>query len=244
MQRVQSRLQPLLRAMSTTSSNSSLSRYSSCEISDALLKLGLPHGGHIPDVHMLSPSASGSDVKVCAPAYTVQMVLASDKTSPKLAEHFVDTATDGSVIVIDAPAETKSAVWGGLMTAGAQARGAVGVIISGRCRDLGEHRAAQFPVFARGHSTLGQSPFTRPAAVNVPIVIAAQGDGAAGFAAVRVEPGDWVVGDEDGVVCVPKGMVDDVVKLAGKGREVDARCLEDIKAGKGVQASFKLHRGK
>lgn len=90
--------------MSTTSSNSSLSRYSSCEISDALLKLGLPHGGHIPDVHMLSPSASGSDVKVCAPAYTVQMVLASDKTSPKLAEHFVDTATDGSVIVIDAPA--------------------------------------------------------------------------------------------------------------------------------------------
>jgi regulator of RNase E activity RraA len=40
------------------------------------------------------------------------------------------------------------------MTAGAQARGALGVIISGRCRDLGEHREAGFDVFARGSSTL------------------------------------------------------------------------------------------
>ena len=130
------------------------------------------------------------------------------------------------------------------MTAGAQARGVVGVIISGRCRDIGEHRASQFPVFARGQSTLGQSPFTRPAAVNVPIVIAPRGDGAAEFAAVRVEPGDWMVGDEDGVVCVPKDMVDRVVGLAEKGKAIDAKCLEDIRAGNGVQASFKLHRGK
>lgn len=49
------------------------------------------------------------------------------------------------------PPEAKNAVWGGLMTAGAKARGAIGVVISGRCRDLAEHRNAGFPVFARGH---------------------------------------------------------------------------------------------
>ena len=90
----------LLRAMSTPSNPTKLATFSTCEISDALIKLGLPHGGHIPDLHMLSPSSSAS---ICAPAYTVQMVLISNKSAPKLSSHFVDTAPAGSIIVIDAP---------------------------------------------------------------------------------------------------------------------------------------------
>jgi regulator of RNase E activity RraA len=69
-------------------------------------------------------------------------------------------------------------------------------------------------------------------------------EGSAPFEAVRVEPGDWMVADEDGVVCVPQGIVEKVVELARKGRKADEKCMEDIQAGKGVQASFKLHRGK
>jgi len=150
-----------------------------------------------------------------------------------------------SIFDVEAELDTKNAVWGGLMTAGAQARDVLGVVISGRCRDLAEHRAAGFPVFARGHSTLGQSPFVRPSAVNVPLVIQPQDNaGLDAFPAVTVEPDDWVVADEDGVVCVPKDMVDKVIEVARIGREIDARVLEDIKAGKGVQASFKLHRGR
>lgn len=96
------RLQPILRTMSTSPPQSALATFSSCEISDALIKLGLPHGGHIPDIRMLSPTTSG-ETRLCGPAYTVQMVPGSDKTSPKLSSHFVDTAPSGSVIVIDAP---------------------------------------------------------------------------------------------------------------------------------------------
>ena len=130
------------------------------------------------------------------------------------------------------------------MTAGAKARGALGVVISGRCRDLAEHREASFPVFARGHSTLGQSPFTRPSEVNVPVVIRSPDVSEEEFPAVRVEPGDWVVADEDGVVCVPAAKAEDVITLATKGRDVDTRCMKDIRAGKGVQETFKKHRGK
>jgi regulator of RNase E activity RraA len=136
----------------------------------------------------------------------------------------------------------KNAVWGGLMTAGAQTRGAVAVIISGRCRDLAEHREAKFPVFARGHSTVGQSPHTRPSAVNIPITIGDESQ--ASFPPVTIEPGDWMVADEDGIVCVPSGMVDDVLCAARQGREIDAKCMNDIRAGLGVQASFRKHRGK
>jgi hypothetical protein len=97
------RLLAISRTMSTHSTTSPLSAFSACEISDALIKLGSPNGGHIPDVHMLSPTSGASQVKICAPAYTVQMVPASDKSAPKLSAHFVDTATPGSVIVINAP---------------------------------------------------------------------------------------------------------------------------------------------
>src|SRR5258708_7536421 len=100
--------------------------------------------------------------------------------------------------------ESKNAVWGGLMTAGAQVRGVVGVIISGRCRDVSEHRSLAFPVFARGCSTLGQSTFTRPSAINVPLTIFAEG--ACNFHGVVIYPGDWMIADEDGVVCVPNAL--------------------------------------
>ncbi|PBK91416.1 RraA-like protein [Armillaria gallica] len=217
---------------------SKLADYSTCEISDALIKLGTLHGGYVPDINLISTLPS--DTTVCGPAYTVQMVLASDQSAPKLSAHFVDTAPASSVIVINAPPKLKNAVWGGLMTAGAQARSAVGVIISGHCRDIGEHASLNFPVFSRGHSTLGQSPFTRPSAIDVPVVIQAEDD----FPSVTVRSGDWMIGDKDGVVCVPRDLESKVVELAAKGREVDAKCMTDIQAGKGVQASFKAHRGK
>ncbi|KAJ6593862.1 ribonuclease E inhibitor RraA/Dimethylmenaquinone methyltransferase [Mycena capillaripes] len=217
---------------------SKLALFSSCEIADSLLKLGVASGGYIAGVNLFS---SG---KICAPAYTVQLVLSSDTAAPKLSEHFVDTAPAGSVIVIDAPQQAQNAVWGGLMSAGAIARSAVGVVISGRCRDLAEHRSLGFPVFARSHSTLGQQPFTRPSAVNVPLVIAPPNiTSDYTFPSVRVEPGDWIIADEDGVVCVPKAMEREVAEKAEIGRSVDAQCMRDIQAGKGIQATFAKYRG-
>ncbi|KAF8639543.1 hypothetical protein AX17_001448 [Amanita inopinata Kibby_2008] len=226
--------------------SSQLVTFSTCEISDALVKLGIPNGGHLADIHMVSPAPpQQSSTRICAPAYTVKMVLTLDTSAPKLTHHFVDTITPGSVVVIEAPSNAKNAVWGGLMTTGAQVRHAVGVIISGRCRDIAEHRSANFPVFARSHSTLGQSPFTRPSAVNVPLHINIPDNGSSdtSFPPVEVHPGDWMVADEDGVVCVPRELEGKVIDLASKGREVDARCMEDIRAGEGVQASFRKHRG-
>ncbi|KAG8883615.1 hypothetical protein FRB99_004570, partial [Tulasnella sp. 403] len=217
------------------STSTALKDYSTCEISDALVKLGIKTGGHIPDIGMLSPAPDGSDTRICGPAYTVQMVLADDKHSPSPDKHFVDGAPEGSVVVISAPSQVKSAVWGGLMTAGAQARGALGVVIDGRCRDVSEHRAASFPVFARGRSTLGQGGFTRPSALNISVAMASARDGEQ----VVIKPGDMMVADEDGVICVPLEVEGEVVERCRVAREVDARCLNDIRAGKGVAASFK-----
>lgn len=77
---------------------SGLSAFSTCELSDGLIKLSVPHGGHIPDIHMVSPG------KICSPAYTVKMVLTSNTEAPTLrGGHFVDQAKPGHAVVIDAP---------------------------------------------------------------------------------------------------------------------------------------------
>ncbi|KAF8210191.1 ribonuclease E inhibitor RraA/Dimethylmenaquinone methyltransferase [Mycena galopus ATCC 62051] len=218
-------------------SASKLASFSTCELSDALIKLGVASGGYLSG---LNPFSSG---RICAPAYCVKMVLTSDTSAPKLSDHFVDTAPAGSVIVIDVPHQAQNAVWGGLMSAGALARSAVGVVISGRCRDLAEHRALGFPVFARSHSTLGQQPFTRPSAINIPLVIAPPSTVSDyTFPSLTVEPGDWIIGDEDGVVCVPRAMEAEVAEEAESKRAVDAQCMVDIQAGKGIRATFAKYR--
>jgi regulator of RNase E activity RraA len=203
---------------------------SACEASDALAKLGVPNAGLIHDILPFSPD---SPKRIAGPVYTVKFVLAGDKSAPKLDHHFVDAAPSGHIILIDAPS-TSNAVWGGLMTAGAIARGVLGVVISGRCRDLAEHRDQHFAVYARARSTAGQSPQTRPSQTNIPLL----------FGSVTVNPGDYIIADEDGVVCVPADLLQKVSQMAAKSRKEDEMCLNDIKAGKGIQNSFRKYRGK
>lgn len=91
-------------------------------------------------------------------------------------------------------------------------------------------------VLAKAHGTIGQSPFTRVSAVEVPIQIAGT--------RVVVNPWDIVVADEDGVVVVRPSMVAAVLAEVEKGQEADAKCLVDIKAGRAVAEAFREHRSK
>lgn len=103
-------------------------------------------------------------------------------------------------------------------------------------------RASTHPlkVFALGTSTLGQTPFTRPSTLNEPISIALPhlDD------PLIITPGDVIMADENGVVCIPRELAEDVVVGAEKQRSVDALCEEDLRGGKGVKETFAARRGK
>lgn len=129
------------------------------------------------------------------------------------------------------------------MSAGAKSRGCLGAVISGRARDVAEHLECDFPVFARSHSTLGQSPFTRPSEVNISITIHPH-PSTSTFPPVVVNPGDIIAADRDGVVCIPQELAEKVVELATRGKETDAKCMEDLKAGVSIQEAFRKWRGK
>jgi len=97
---------------------------------------------------------------------------------------------------------------------------------------------------------VGSQGFARATHVQVPIqiepIFQSQDEASANrsFPGLTVRPGDWIVADVDGVVCIPHELIASTWELATKGREIDAHCLEDIKAGKGVEASFAKYRGK
>lgn len=100
------------------------------------------------------------------------------------------------------------------MTAGAVANGHVGAVLDGAVRDLAEiRRDYGFPIYARDVSpatTLGRY---RTVASQVPVKVGG----------VVIHPGDILVGDVDGVVVVPRGQAEEVLRVA---QEIDARELE------------------
>ena len=74
------------------------------------------------------------------------------------------------------------------MTAGAQARGVLGAVVSGRVRDVAEHHAADFSIFARGTSTVGKTQLIRVAEVQVPVAVNLDSQQHGGLPAVTVNP--------------------------------------------------------
>ena len=113
---------------------------------DALVKLKVPYGGYLHGLRMFSPVHQAGERKIFGPAYTVQMVHASDTSAPKPSQHFVDGIPKDSVVFISQPKGLYSACWGGLMSTRAKYLGAQGVVVDGCVRDINEHREMDFPV--------------------------------------------------------------------------------------------------
>ncbi|KAF5855683.1 hypothetical protein ETB97_008618 [Aspergillus alliaceus] len=126
----------------------SLQPYSTCDISDALLKLSSKTGGFLPNLTIWSPKRQKGTTKIIGPAYTVKYVPLDDP-APKVESHYIDSVPEGTVIFVSSLRSTSNAVYGGLMSTRAQKRGAVGVVVDRRFRDSREQRGLGFPVFAK-----------------------------------------------------------------------------------------------
>ena len=132
----------------------------------------------------------------------------------------LDMAEPGDVIVVDAGGELTNSMMGELMAHHAVARNIAGLVINGAIRDLDEIRQLGLPVFAAGVTHRG--PYKDgPGEVNVPVSI----DG------MVVMPGDLVIGDEDGLLCVPRSEVDTVVAAAQATQRAEQEELALIHAG-------------
>lgn len=132
----------------------------------------------------------------------------------------LDIAEPGDVVVVDAGGDLTNAMIGEMMVAYAVKRGVAGIVINGAIRDAGAIGAGDFPLFAAGVSHRG--PYKDgPGEVNVPIAI----DG------MVIEPGDLVIGDEDGLLCVPCDQVAEVYARAAAKHAAEQKQLDQIAQG-------------
>jgi len=193
-----------------------LGRVSAANLSDAMHR-----GGVIPELRPIC-----EDAKLIGPALTVR-TYPGDFAKPVEA---VDAAKEGQVIVID-QGGVGPACWGELATESAVRKKLAGVVIDGAIRDTEEIRKLNFPAFARLVTPNAGEP-KGFGEMNVSFRISG----------VRVNPGDWLFGDRDGLLVIPKGKI---VEIANRGMDVleqENRVREEIRSGSTLAEVLELLR--
>ena len=182
------------------------SKVSTCNISDAYHKKGIVYGLHPYIKHGTRMAGRALTVQTCN----------GDWAKPVEA---IDRAKPGDVIVIDVGG-APMAVWGELAANSAQMMGVRGVVIDGAIRDIDDIQDLGFPAFAR---------------TAVPCAGEAKGYGGIGMEITvggqRVRTGDWIVGDESGLIVIPKEEAVEVANRALDVHEHETRTRAEIKRG-------------
>ena len=143
----------------------------------------------------------------------------------------VDSIQPGEVVVVSTQQSKRNAPWGELLSTAAKARGARGAVIDGLIRDVRKIEALKFPVLAAGIKpvdSMGRGIVTE---YNVAVECGE----------VLVNPGDFVFADFDGVVVVPRGVVDEVVRLALKKVDQEDSSRAELLGGAYLRDVFRKY---
>lgn len=181
-------------------------------VSDALDKLGI-HG----QIAGLLPLQRTS--RLVGRAFTVRYVPITG-TGGTVGD-YIDDLAPGSVVVIDNAGRLDVTVWGDLLTATASQRGVAGTVIDGVCRDSDRAVDLDYPVYARSRWMRTGKDRVRVESYDVPVTLGG----------VCVEAADYLVGDGDGVVCVPAARVNEVLDIAAGIREAEEAIRAAVEGG-------------
>ena len=153
---------------------------------------------------------------LAGPAFTV-------KTRPGdnlMVHKAIDIAEPGDVIVVDAGGDLTNAIIGELMLVHAVKRGVAGFVINGAIRDLATIRGQATPVFAAGVTHRG--PYKNgPGEINGRIAIGG----------MVIEPGDLIVGDDDGLLCIPFADLAETLAAAQAKQQAEIGQMAATEAG-------------
>jgi regulator of RNase E activity RraA len=140
----------------------------------------------------------------------------------------IETARAGTVLVIDCRGDLRAASLGNILLTRLIKRGVLAVVSDGAVRDSPEIAAQPFPVFAAGQS----------ASMNLSVHHAVDFDVPIGCAGVAVFPGDVLVGDEEGVIVIPRHLAPEIAAPAAEQEELERFVLERVAAGAGLPGIY------
>ncbi|KAB5550026.1 ribonuclease E inhibitor RraA/Dimethylmenaquinone methyltransferase [Coniochaeta sp. 2T2.1] len=212
-----------------------LKEYTTCDVSDALCKLKFPNGGFLSGLTMWSPQRQDGPTKIVGPAYTVKYQPKDDPV-PKYTTHYIDSVPEGAVVFVSCPPKTPNACYGGLMSKRAIASKAVGSVIDGRFRDLQEQRDLDYPIFARDVGTAPPQEILKVTAVNVPVKLQTDEQD------IIINPGDYLIGDLNGVVVLPRELAEKALPLMAAQVAADSKMAVEIEKGMPFSEASKRFR--
>lgn len=152
-------------------------------------------------------------MRLLGPAFTVQ----SHPGDNLLLHKALDLAQPGDIVVVDAQGDLTNPVIGKLMVLWAKQRGLGGFIIDGVVRDIAALRKMDMPIYAAG-ATLSRSYKERTGKINVPVICGG----------VAVNPGDILVGDEDGIVVINPCDADGLLVKSKATIRKERKIMKDI----------------
>lgn len=184
------------------------------------------------------------DMRVAGPAFTIlgtrEPLYGPELPIPEFDDFAVfDRFYKGCVVVINAEGERLAGHWGEMMSYGARNAGATGVVIDGGTRDkMGILAIPNWACFARYTSPIESERRWRPKKAQVPIFMSGTTS-----RYVRVNPGDWVVGDADGVMIIPQEILPEVIQRVKDLGERERLAVEALARGESLKAVFeRYHR--
>lgn len=181
--------------MSTDNNVVRASKLDTTAISDAMDRLGIP--GQCLNIKPLDPK-----FRLTGRAFTILYGPAGNP--PGTVGDYIDDVPPGHVVVLDNGGRENATVWGDILTWVAQTRGVAGTVIDGACRDTHLARDLGYPIYSRSYSMRTGKDRVQVEAMGGTVNI---GD-------ARVNQGDLLRGDADGVVCIPKEHEDQVLLVA------------------------------
>ncbi|WP_322028957.1 4-carboxy-4-hydroxy-2-oxoadipate aldolase/oxaloacetate decarboxylase [Paraburkholderia sp. J76] len=171
----------------------------------------------------IKPVAPG--FKICGPAVTVHAPGGDNLWLHRA----IYSAQPGDVLVVSVNQAYEHGYWGEIMSTAAKVRGLAGLVIDGCVRDQRLLSEIGFPVFARGLCIRGTGKdFGARGWINAPTR----------FGDVTVNAGDLIVGDEDGVVCIPRERIAEVITASEAREAAEALQMKRLEAGESTLSIF------
>jgi regulator of RNase E activity RraA len=140
----------------------------------------------------------------------------------------IEMVGPGQVLVLDCRGDVRAANLGGILVTRVMKRGAAAIVSDGALRDSPEIARLDFPVFAVARSATLSLAIHHAVDINVPI----------GCAGVAVYPGDILVGDEEGVVVIPRYLAAEIAGPAAEQEQMEEFILEKVRAGAAIPGTY------
>lgn len=195
-------------------------------LSDALDKLGI--NGQCYRI-----KARSTDFRLAGRAWTLKYGPAANP--PGTVGDYIDDVPQGAVIVLDNGGREDATVWGDILTEIAHRRGIAGTVINGICRDVALCLKLGYPVFSRDHWMRTGKDRVQVEATGIPVNIGE----------ARVQPGDILRGDADGVLVIPREHEDAVLDAAEAIHYAEEAIREACRGGLRLDEArrqFKYHQ--